>query len=141
MENENGKRNGVQLPYLIVDHKRYKLTDMLDRELSELKIQLELSLNKINRGIQEAKAKVHTTGEFSDPAWFSSIKRIRGIRSAQIHGIDAELSERKKNRIKKEDRSIEYWFLQAAKAMLHQEGFRSIMEAAKAMRIREEEEG
>ena len=134
MGNDQANRNGIDYPVLTIDFKEYDIQSIVYKELLVLKTMISVSYADIDREYTEALAKGYQQGIYSDPTWFANIKRLRAIRSAQIECLNIEIGSRRRNHDVPEARIFEYWFVEAARKMLHPSGFAVIEDEARKMR-------
>jgi hypothetical protein len=133
------KKDGITLPLLIIDDVKYDISKLIDDELKDLMTKISLHIVSLNRTLSEAKTKAYTTGEYSNPAWFIRIKRLRELRGLQHQCVQDELSRRNKlSRTK--HRTIESYFMDAARQGLSESGFALILDAARKMQAEDREE-
>lgn len=126
-------RNGIELPILIIDRVRYDITKLIDRELSDLKTKVDMSIAQLEHDISEAKMTAQATGEYASPSWYAGINRIKRIRGQQSQCIQTELGARSRIVKQKNNKTLASCFMEVARQTLSKEGFSMIMEAAQAM--------
>jgi hypothetical protein len=92
---------------------------------------LEEHLASVKTGIEEAKAKAISTGEYSDPMWFHRARTAQRFKGMQHQRLLKRLAElRRVNRAVKQS-SFEARFIQAARRLLNPETFQKLCEEAK----------
>mgnify|MGYP003442678544 CR=1 FL=1 len=129
----------ISLPFIIFESKKYDISKLVYKELLDLKMMVTVSYVDVDQKYTEARSMGHQHGIYSDPIWFSDTQRLRGIRKAQIECINIEIGERRRKHDMSEARVFEYWFLKAARKMLHPSGFAVIEDEARKMRKESEE--
>lgn len=109
------------------------LRDEKQRLLDEKQANL-VEADAIKRQIADAKARVHTHGEYSDPKWFSSANAALKFRTRRDQAIQTRLSTISKE-IKKLNGNghvevTDKLFITAARLMLPRETYQAIMDMA-----------
>ena len=64
-------------------------------QLKEWLLLLESEIQTVKNQINEAKLKVHTTGEYSDPQWFHSANKYRGAQVLLKKQIEYQIKKLK----------------------------------------------
>jgi hypothetical protein len=129
----NPQSDGIKLPYLIIHGKTYNLSRLIDQELTDLRTRIQLNRAKIKDGIKRASAKAKRTGVYTDPDKFADMNLLSELRKQQMQCVQDELHARGKVNRKKQQETFGYYFIEAARSLLGEDGFNVIKAAAKAM--------
>ena len=103
------------------------LPNMSKEELIDLKLKVDNEILYVKNQIEDAKAKLITDGEYSDPKWYSKINGARRFLGIASQKIQAEMAKRKQ----KNQKDFHCAFVDVAKRRLSPELFNEIVEETK----------
>ncbi len=125
------------MPTIItIEGQEHDLEAMSRGELLKLKSQIDGRKMGIDSQIADAKTKVHTCGEYSDPFWYRRAEHAARRMGRQSQTIQIELA-RKKELQKERNRTevpISQYFLDVAREEMEPQDFRDMLDTAKRRR-------
>ena len=133
MSDNRTRKNAIQLPILIVDFIAYNLTTLLDQELSDLSVKISLDMADIDRQLFDASVQARENKVYAPTTWFSKMIYMKRLKGQQIQCINTERGARTKKAKITRSQSIDSYFVAEAKIALSAEAYLMIMESAKRM--------
>ena len=125
------------MPTIItVEGQEHDLEAMTRDELLKLKSQIDGSKMRIDSQLSDAKAKVHTTGQYADPDWYRRAQHAAKRMGRQSQTVQIELA-RQKSLQKERSRAevpLSQYFLDVAREEMDSDDVREMLETAKRRR-------
>jgi hypothetical protein len=110
----NGEQRTVDLSKMT----RSSLVELRDKPQEEL-VQVKIQLDN-------AKANVHTSGQYADAGWYASAMAARRLKGQQLQRIQTELGKRRRE----VNNNVERAFIEIARIRLHPDTFQDFMDEA-----------
>lgn len=129
----NPLEDNINLPWLVMHGTKYNLTMLIDQELTDLRTKIQIDRARITDWIKRASMKAKRTGVYTTPDKYADMNLLGELRKQQMQCVQDELHARGKINHKKKQDTFGYYFIEAARSILSEDGFNAIKNAAKAL--------